>query len=119
MSTQKFKGTLITGHSFTHHATEFEFETEDELRIWLDDEKPGEQRHKHSTLHVVRSGFHSVKRFKWEGGSIITDTQGFETFKEAKEYVEQFDDHQIARIYNPEGEILLETGPLASDTTSA
>ena len=119
MSTHKFKGTLITGHSFKHHATEFEFDTEDELRIWLEDEKPGEQRHKHNTAHVVRSGFFSVKRFKWEAGSLITETEGFETLEEAKAYVEQFDDHHIAKIYNPTGELLHETGPLASDDSYA
>jgi hypothetical protein len=113
MSTKKFKGTLITGHSYRHVSKDFEFDTEDELRTWLEDEQPGEQRHKHTTAHVIRSGHHAVKRYKWENGSLITETEGFETLEEAKAYVESFDDHHIAKIYCPNGELLHETGPLA------
>ena len=119
MSTKKFKGLLVTGHSYQHITKEFEFDTEDELRIWLEDGKTGEQRHKHTTLPVVQEGFHSVTRYIWKNGQLQTDIKGFETLEEAKAYVDDFDDHQVAKIYNPTGELLHETGPLASDDSYA
>lgn len=119
MGTTQFKGTLITGYLKNHHSTTFEFDTEEELSIWLADEKPGEQRHKHSTLPVVQEGFHSVTRYIWENGQLQTDIKGFETLEEAKAYVEHFDDHQVAKIHCPNGELLHETGPLTSGETHA
>ena len=119
MSTKKFKGTLITGYLKNHYSTTFEFDTEDELRIWLEDGKTGEQRHKHTTSPVVQEGFHSVIRYTWENGQLQTDIKGFETLEEAKAYVDDFDDHQVAKIYCPNGELLHETGPLASGETYA
>jgi hypothetical protein len=119
MSTTKFKGTLVTGHLFKQISTEFEFDTEDELRTWLEDEHPGEHRYKHTARPVVQEGFHTVTRYTWENGQLQTDVKGFETLEDAKAYAEDFDDHQVAKIYSPNGELLHETGPLASGETYA
>ena len=119
MSTKKFKGILVTGHSYKHVTTEFEFDTEDELRIWLEDARLGEHRYKHTTMPVVQEGFHTVTRYVWENGQLQTDVKGFETFEDAKTYAEDFDDHQVAKIYCPNGELLYEAGPLASGETYA
>jgi len=114
-----FKGTLVTGNINQRHSRDFHFESEEELSAWMADLQPGEERHKHTAPHVVRSGHHAVKRYKWEAGSLVTEIEGFDTLEEAKAYVESFEDHHLAKIYNPDGELLHESGPLATTETYA
>jgi hypothetical protein len=114
MSTKEYTG-------FTRHLQfgkfvdkEHIFETELELVDWLASPNPtNETRWSDFTRHTVQEGFHAVKIYKWENSQLLTDIVGFETLEEAQSHVAQFDDHQLAKIYSPTGELLYTTGTLA------
>lgn len=118
MSTKKYKGYLKIGHIVNPQFEEVAFDTEDELKDWV---AAGDGINRFiQPYDNHESGKFLFKTYRWEQGQVLLETDYFDSEQEALDRATSLlDTHHLIKIYNDQGEMLHELGPLSTSETKS